>query len=166
MIVSAIVAVDNNNGIGKNNRLLWHLPKDLRFFRETTSGHAVIMGRKTFESLGKPLKNRSNYVISTQKDYTAEGATVYKSIAEALEKIKAAKETECFILGGGQIYSQSLQLCDRVYLTKVNAHLDADVFFPGLDRSEWQETWQESHTSDEKHTYDFSFHRYERKKKP
>lgn len=155
MNVNIIVAIDQNKAIGKDNKLLWHLPNDLKFFKKTTSGHTVIMGRKTFDSIGKPLPNRRNLVISSNKDLKIEGAEVFHSIEEALEHCK--QENEVFILGGAKIYQQVYPLTQRFFVTQVHHTFDADTFFSDLNTEELRETWREDHYRDEKHDYDYSF---------
>ena len=160
--VSAIVAAADNNAIGKDNELLWHLPNDLRFFKQTTSGHAVIMGRKTYESVGKPLPNRRNLVVTRQKDYVLEGAEVVHSLEAALAR--CADETEVFIVGGEEIYRQALPITHRVYLTRVHANLPGDAYFPSLDERDCVLVSEEKHNPDERHAYGYSFQVYERRK--
>lgn len=160
--VSAIVAAAENNAIGKDNELLWHLPNDLRFFKQTTSGHAVIMGRKTYESVGKPLPNRRNLVVTRQKDYLLEGAEVVHSLEAALAR--CSDETEVFIVGGAEIYRQALPITHRVYLTRVHAELPGDAYFPDLHERDWVLVSEEKHNPDERHAYGYSFQVYERRK--
>lgn len=153
--LSLIVATDTENGIGKNNQLLWHLPEDLKFFKRTTSGHTVIMGRKTYESIGKPLPNRRNIVISRQENFKIEGVEVYQTLNAA---IKACHdENEAFIIGGGEIYKQALPFTQKIYLTKVHHQFDADTFFPTLEATQWEVILKEDHLPDEKHQYPYSF---------
>ncbi|HLW50816.1 MAG TPA: dihydrofolate reductase [Sphingobacteriaceae bacterium] len=153
--ISIIVATSENHGIGKNNQLLWHLPNDLKFFKKITSGHTIIMGRKTFESIGRPLPNRRNIVITRQKGLIADGVETAASISEALKLTSG--EPEVFIIGGAEIYRQTLDHADRIYLTKVSVQLDADAFFPLIDPKQWQIIAQEDHAADEKHAYSYSF---------
>ena len=162
MIISIIAALGKNNEIGQGKQLLCRLPDDLKRFKEITSGRAVIMGRKTFESLPKgALPNRDNIIISRNKDLKIEGATVYSSLDYAL--IKLMDEEEVFIIGGGQIYRQALPVADRLYLTKIHAAFpEADVFFPEIDYKEWREVSRETHLADERHFYSLSFVEYER----
>jgi dihydrofolate reductase len=155
MIISIVVAIAENNAIGKDNQLLWHLPADLKFFKNTTSGKSIIMGRKTYESIGRPLPNRRNIVISTQKGLMIEGCEVVHSIEEAIEKCKG--EGEICIIGGGNIYKQAFHLCNKIYLTLVHHSFDADTFFPELNPSEWKEVWREDHQADEKNKFNYSF---------
>ncbi len=153
--LSIIVATDNENGIGKNNQLLWHLPKDLQFFKKTTSGNPIIMGRKTFDSIGKPLPNRRNMVITRQNDLEINGVEVYHDLNTALKECEAEKEV--FIIGGGQIYKQALPLTQKIYLTKVHHEFDADTFFPSINAEDWEVILREDHFKDEKHQFDYSF---------
>ena len=166
MKVSLIVAVSENGVIGKDNDLIWHLPNDMRFFKETTMGHHVIMGRKNFESIPhkyRPLPNRTNVVITRQTDYAAEGCVVVNSVEEALEVAKNNNDNEAFIIGGGQIYKLALEanLIDKIYLTKVHHSFDGDTFFPELN-SDWKEINKIENKADEKHSYDYDFITLER----
>jgi dihydrofolate reductase len=164
MILSIIVAISKNYCIGNDNELLWHLPKDLKFFKLHTSGKPVIMGRKTFESIGKPLPNRRNMVISSQVDYASDGIEVFNNLNEAIEACNG--DEEVFIIGGGNIYKQSLSRIDKLYVTFVDAELNGDVFFPRIDFTEWREVFSEFHTKDEKHMYDFAFKIFEKNGMP
>ena len=161
MKVSLIVAVSQNGVIGKDNDLIWHLPKDMKFFKDTTMGHHVIMGRKNFESIPhkfRPLPNRTNIVITRQSDYKAEDSIVVNSVEEALKVAKSNGENEAFIIGGGQIYKLSLEsnLIDRIYLTRIHQSFDGDTFFPELS-SDWEEIKREDCFKDDNHKYDYSF---------
>ncbi len=140
MIVSIIVAVANNNAIGGNNQLLWHISADLKRFKAITSGHAIVMGRKTYESIGKPLPNRQNIVISRNRELTLPGADVVESVVAAKA---VAKGEELFIIGGGEIYRQTMALANRIYLTRVWADYMADTFFPEIDMRIWKEVSRE-----------------------
>jgi dihydrofolate reductase len=162
--ISLIAAVSENGVIGAQNRLPWHLPDDLRHFRAITTGHTVITGRKNCESIGKPLPNRRNIVITRQRGYQAPGCEVAHSLAEALAM--AADEPEVFVIGGAQLYAQALPLATRLYLTEVHATVAGDTHFPALERSEWQETGRERHGADERHAHAFSFVVLERKRRP
>ena len=155
MKISIIVAVDENNGIGANNQLLWHLPADLKFFKETTTAHTIIMGRKTFDSIGKPLPKRRSLVISRDQDLKIAGAETFTTIADALAVCKI--ESEVFIIGGAEIYNLALSFSDRIYLTKVHHEFKADVFFPEISINEWKETKRVFHPKDDKNSFDFSF---------
>jgi dihydrofolate reductase len=157
MIISIIVATGKNNEIGKGNQLLCHLPADMKHFREITSGHTVIMGRKTFESLPHgALPNRRNVVLSRQKDRQMDGVEIYPSLDAAF--IKLIDEKEVFVIGGAQIYEQVLPVADKLYLTKIHADFpDADAFFPSVNFREWKETGRETFPADEKNPYPYSF---------
>jgi dihydrofolate reductase len=161
-MIIIIAAVAENNALGKNNDLLWHLPKDFKRFKEITSGHYIIMGRKTFESFPKPLPNRTHIVISRQKDFHPEGCVV----VENLEKAIAAcpKEEDLFIIGGGEIYSQSIHLADQLDITRVHHSFDADVYFPKIDPEFWELTTETFNPKDEKHLYDYTFQTFVRRK--
>jgi dihydrofolate reductase len=154
MNINIVVAIAANNAIGKNNKLLWHLPKDLKHFKELTTGHTVIMGRKTFDSVGKPLPNRRNIVV-TRQNIQIDGCEVVNSLEAALELAKG--EAELDIIGGAEIYKQAMPLTNYVYLTIVHQDFDADTFFPEIDYSKWQELNREDHEPDEKHAFPFSF---------
>jgi len=131
--ISIIAAVAANLAIGKNNQLLWHLPEDLKRFKQLTTGHAVVMGQKTYESLGRPLPDRTNIVITLDKAYKAKGCIIVHSIEEALKEAKKVESEEIFIIGGGSIYRQFLPLADKLYITRVEKNFDADTFFPPYD---------------------------------
>ena len=166
MGVALIVAVAENGVIGKDNDLIWHLPKDMRFFKETTLGHHVIMGRKNFESIPhkyRPLTDRTNIVITRQSGYKAEGCIIVNSVVAALDIAKNNGDTEPFIIGGGQIYKLALEasLVDKIYLTKINHTFDGDTFFPELE-NEWKEVQRIDCKSDEKHAHDYSFLTFEK----
>ena len=166
MKVSLIVAVSENGVIGRNNDLIWHLPKDIKFFKDTTMGHHVIMGRKNFDSIPhkySPLPNRTNVVITRQADYTAEGCVVVNSIEAALEVAKKNRDTEPFIIGGGQIYRLALEanLVDKIYLTKIHHTYEGDTFFPELG-NKWTEVGRVDCKVDEKHAHDYSFLTFEK----
>ncbi|QCX37500.1 dihydrofolate reductase [Aureibaculum algae] len=159
-MITIIAAIGKNRELGKNNELIWHLPDDLKRFKKVTSGHDVIMGRKTFESLGKALPNRTNIVITRNKNYKAENCVVVNSIDEA---IKISTDTNPYILGGAQIYSQAIKIADELDLTFVDASFDADAFFPKIDATIWKEKHRENFLADEKHKYNYSFILYKRK---
>ena len=166
MIVSLIVAVSENKVIGKDNDLVWHLPTDMKFFKDTTKHHFVIMGRRNFESIPhkyRPLPNRTNVVVSRQENLEAEGCLVVNSIEEAIELAKKAKDNEPFIIGGGQIYKYALDnnLVDRVYLTRVHTEIDGDTFFDDLDEN-WKLAYEEHHPKDDRHPFSFTFQTFER----
>lgn len=158
-MISIIVATAENGVIGKDNQLLWKLSSDLKQFKNLTTGHSVIMGRKTFESIGRPLPNRTNIVISRQQDFVLpEGVLKASSLENAIELAKThVGSEEIFIIGGGNVYEQALKITDKIYLTEVDANIEGDAFFPTLDMSEWTETSRVSHHKDEKNEYDFDF---------
>ena len=160
-MISIIVAIAENHAIGRNNDLLWHIPEDLRRFKRITSGHKILMGKRTYESLPvKPLPNRTSIVISDDPNDRFEGCIMAYSIEEALNH--CSKDEECFIIGGGMIYEQFLPLADKLYITKVRAIFDADVFFPEIHPDEWQEVKVEA-PSDENRNMDYSFITYHRR---
>jgi dihydrofolate reductase len=158
--VSAIVAASQNGVIGRGNTLPWNLPDDLAHFRKITSGHPVIMGRKTHESIGRALPGRQNIVISRDNDYRAEGCETVGSLEEALEA--AADTDEAFIIGGGTIYELAMPKLDKIYLTEVKADIDGDTFFK-FDRAGWQMLSSEEHQADSKNQYGFEFQEWRRK---
>lgn len=162
MILSALVAADENNAIGKDNDLLWSLPDDMRFFKTVTMGHAVIMGRRTLESLGRPLKNRENICITHNASYKPEGVHVVHSLEAAIALAKTMENEEAFLLGGGEIFRQGLHFCDRVYLTRVHALYEADTYFPKLLPTDWKEVSRTEHPADERHLVPFTFLTYDR----
>ena len=162
MKISHIVAISENRAIGKDNDLVCHLPGDMKFFRLTTTGHHIIMGRKNYESIGRPLPNRTNVIISRDANYKAEGCITVTSIQAALDLAKANGETEAFIIGGGQIYAQSLDLINSVYLTQIHQTLEGDTFYPELEASKWKQVSEEKQNKDEKNKFDYSFLKLER----
>jgi dihydrofolate reductase len=160
--ITIIAAIANNNALGKDNDLIWHLPADLKRFKKVTTGHYILMGRNTFESIGKPLPNRTTVVITRNKDYKAEGCVVVDSIEKAIE---VAKEDEhLFIIGGAQIYKQTMasNLVDQLDITQVHHSFDADVYFPEIDVNIWKEVSREDFSADEKNKYDYSFISYKK----
>lgn len=162
MIISAIVACAKNGVIGKDNEIPWYLPADFAYFKRTTINHHIIMGRNCFESIGRPLPKRTNIIITRNPFYIASGCLMVNSIAEGLKTAENNGETEAFIIGGGEIYKQSVDLWERLYLTEVDLDTEGDVFFPELDLSNWQLVSEEQHTKDEKNEYNFSFKVFER----
>jgi dihydrofolate reductase len=164
MIISAIVAYANHYVIGKDNDIPWYLPEDLKWFKKNTLNHTVIMGRKCFESIGRPLPKRNNIIITRDMFYLSNGCYIAHGIAEALEMAEEMGETEAFIIGGGEIYRQSIDFYDKIYLTKVHADIEGDTFFPAIDFNEWQLIFEGAHTKDEKNPYDYTFMIYEKKK--
>ncbi len=163
MKISAIVAIARNLAIGHNNQIPWYLPADLKYFKKVTTGHHVIMGRKSFESIGRPLPNRTNVVITRDPFFVATGCQVVHSLEEALAIADANGETEAFIIGGGEIYRKSWPYLDRLYLTEVAVEPEADVFFPKVDEKEWMELSQEVHPADEKNEFGYVFKVLERR---
>ncbi|MBG8551950.1 dihydrofolate reductase [Hymenobacter guriensis] len=155
-MTALVVAVADNGVIGGENKLLWHLPLDLKHFKQLTQGHPVIMGRRTFESIGRPLPNRTNIVVTRQTDWQAEGCRVANSVLEALE-MAAPLDEQVFVIGGGEIYRQALPAADVVYLTEVHHDFEGDVTFPDLTPGDWREENRERHEPDAKHAYAFSF---------
>jgi dihydrofolate reductase len=161
-MISLIVAASENNAIGKNNQLPWNLPEDMKFFKNATWGMPVIMGRKSYEALNKPLPGRVNIVVTRQSDWQKENVQVAKDIEEALKLAAATNCKEIFIIGGGEIFKLSMQIADRIYLTRVHATFDGDAFFPVVDENEWQLVKNTDFFKDEKHAYDFSFQVWEK----
>jgi len=159
MIVSIVVAISENHAIGKDNQLLWHLPKDLKHFKEITSGGTVIMGRKTYDSVGRPLPNRRNIII-TRQQIEITGCEVVNSLQAALDLCRGTEEV--FIVGGAEIYKQAMTLTDRIYLTIVHANIEGDTYFPEINADIWKETERADHEADEKNALPFSFITLER----
>ncbi|HZW78695.1 MAG TPA: dihydrofolate reductase [Flavobacteriaceae bacterium] len=161
-MIVLIAAAGENNELGKNNDLLWHLPDDFKRFKKITSHHFIIMGRKTFESLPGVLPNRVHIVLTKDKKYAAEGAVVVHSMDEALRKAQSKKDI--FIIGGGDIFKKSMKIADKIELTRVHAKFDdADTFFPEISENEWKLEHSENHEKDEKHQYSFTFETWVRK---
>lgn len=160
-MVTIIAAMGRNRALGKNNDLIWHLPADLRRFKRTTLGHHVIMGRKTFESLGKPLPKRTCIIVSRNPDFKAEGCIVVNSLKEALEY--ARPDPNPYILGGAQIYRQALEFADHMDLTLIHEDFEADAFFPHFAEDQWVEIGREDFEKDQENPYDYSFVQYKKK---
>jgi len=158
--ITIVVAISENNAIGKDNQLLWHLPADLKHFKNKTTGKTIIMGRKTYDSIGKPLPNRRNIVITRQQGLYLAGIEVVNSLDEGLALCR--DENEVFIIGGAEIYRQALPLVDKIELTRVHQEFEADAFFPELDQETWKETWKENHLPDEKNKFAYTFATLER----
>jgi dihydrofolate reductase len=154
MIISIVVAIAENHAIGKDNKLLWHLPNDLKHFKTITSGHTVIMGRKTYDSVGKPLPNRRNIIITRQHIEIA-GCEVVNSLEEAVALCKT--EGEVFIVGGAEIYRQAMAITNKIYLTIVHRSFEGDTYFPKIEENVWVETEREDHDADEKNKIAYSF---------
>ncbi|GIZ16238.1 dihydrofolate reductase [Capnocytophaga catalasegens] len=163
-MLTLIAAIGQNNSLGKNNQLLWHLPNDFKRFKTLTLGHNIIMGRKTFESLPKLLPNRKHIIISKQVDYTPAQCIVVSSVEEALAQAKKDDENP-FVIGGGIIYSLMLPLAKRLEITQVHHNFDADTFFPEIDLNQWDLAYYEPHYKDDKHAFDYTFKTYIRKQK-
>lgn len=163
MLISAITAVSQNNVIGLNNSLPWHLSADMKFFKKTTMGHVVVLGRKSYEAFGKAYPGRTNIVITRQKDFHLPDARVVHSVEAALEQARSLEKEEIFILGGAQIFEQSLPLVDRIYLTRIYENFEGDTFFPKIDFDEWELVKEEQHEPDEKNIYKYSFQTWDRK---
>ena len=163
MKISIIVAQAENRAIGKDNQMIWHLPKEFAHFKKTTLGHCMIMGRKNFESIGKPLPGRTSIVITRNTDYTLpEGVIKAHSLEEAIAIARKKNEMEVFIIGGGQIYEQAMTIANKLYLTTVHESFVADVFFPEMDETEWKLITTEVHQKDEKNKYTFTIKVYEK----
>jgi dihydrofolate reductase len=163
MLISAIVATAKNNVIGKDNQIPWYLPADLSYFKKTTLGHHIIMGRNSFHSIGRPLPKRTNIVVTRDLFFSADGVLVAHSVEEALGMAYDGEEEEVFIIGGGEIYRETAELWEKIYLTKVDLLAEGDVFFPEINPSEWIEVWSEHHVADEKNEHDYTFHILERR---
>ena len=167
MIVSMIAAVAKNRVIGKNNQLIWNLPKDMKFFMDSTMGKYIITGRKNYESIPekyRPLKNRTNIIVTRNHNYIAEGCTVVNSISDGINLARENGEEECFIIGGGQIYRQALEgkMVDKLYITHVDGEFEGDTFFPEVDYNNWKSTLVMSNAADQKNPLDFSVIEYEK----
>ena len=160
-MITIIAAAAENNALGKDNQLVWHLPDDFKRFKQLTSGHYIIMGRKTFESFPKPLPNRTHVIVSRQKNYQPEGCFVVGSMEEAISI--CPKDEEIFIIGGGEIYQQSLVFSDKIELTRVHETVEADTFFPTINPEEWELRFEEFHKKDDKHNFDFTFQTFVKK---
>lgn len=160
MKLSIIVAAAENDVIGRDNQLIWRLPNDLKHFKALTTGHTVIMGRKTYESLGRPLPNRTHIIITRNPDYRQEGCTVVHSLDEAISLARAAGETEAFIIGGGEIYRQAWNKADTLYLTRVHTQVEGDTSIPSVAGDHWVEAEVVACKADEKNQYDYSFITY------
>ena len=163
MVISFIVAASENNVIGKDNKLPWCLPTDMRYFKNVTWGMPVIMGRKSFESLGKALKGRTNIVVSRNKDWKAPDVQVVQTIDQAITRATQSDAKEIFIIGGAEIFRSALPSADRIYLTLVHGNFDGDAFFPEMDRGEWKLKSNRDCEADEKNPYALSFQVWERK---
>jgi dihydrofolate reductase len=158
--VSLIVAMAKNRVIGVNNTLPWHLPADLKNFKALTMGHHIVMGRKTYESIGKPLPGRTSVMVTRNANYAPLGVVVVNSLAAAISA--CGDDEEIFVIGGAELYRQSITLADRIYLTEIDADLSGDAYFPELDHKLWKEAGRDSHAPDEKNRYSYDFVIYDR----
>jgi dihydrofolate reductase len=163
MIKSIIAAKSDNDVIGKDNDLVWHMPADLKFFKNTTKGHWVIMGRKTFESMNGPLPHRTHIIITRNPDYRAEGCYVVSSVDEAFEKAAGQDLDKVFILGGAEIYRQTMDKADQMYITEIKSTFEGDSFFPPIDPAYWEEVSREEYPADAKNPYPYAFVAYRRR---
>jgi dihydrofolate reductase len=165
MIVSAIAALSKNKVIGKDNDLPWRLPDDMKFFMQTTKGHHVVMGRRNYDSLHekyKPLPQRTNIVITRQKDFIASGCMVLHAVEPALEIAEKNAEQECFIIGGAEIYKLAMPYTTRLYMTEIDAVIEGDTYFPDIKKEEWKEVSRKHHPADDRHAYAFDIAVYDR----
>lgn len=162
MKTGLVVAASENNVIGKDNKLLWRLPNDMAFFKNVTWGMPVIMGRKTYESLGGPLKGRTNIVI-TRRDQSDDGVMFTDSLAGAIKIAEATDARECYVIGGGEIYRQAMDIADVIYMTRVHTSLEGDTYFPEIDANVWKLTYSMPFDADEKHAYSYTFETWQRK---
>lgn len=162
MTITLVVAAANNNAIGKNNQLLWRLPNDMRYFKNVTWGMPVVMGRKTFDSLGKALPGRKNIVLTKQAGWKAEEVVAVKSFDDALFLVKEMDVKEVMVIGGGEIYRSVFEKANRIHMTRVDAEFEADAFFPVIDAVTWKLISQKNYKADEKHKYNYSFQVWER----
>jgi dihydrofolate reductase len=160
-MLTLIAAAAENNALGKDNELVWHLPDDFKRFKKLTSGHHIIMGRKTFDSFPKPLPNRTHVVITRQDHFIKEGILVVNSLERAIEL--SAGDPQPFVIGGGEIYKMAMKLADKIELTRVHGTFEADTFFPEIDENQWKLISEEFHEKDEKHDYAFTYLTYVRK---
>lgn len=166
MKISLIAAIAQNHVIGLKNKLPWHLPDDFAFFKRKTSHHPIIMGRKSLESLGKPLPNRTNIVITRNADLKAAGVTIVHTLEAAIDTAQTINQEEIYVIGGAQVYAIALPVATTLYLTEIHRAYDGDAYFPDFDRSEWQEVSRVPHAADDRHEVGFDFVEYERKPKP
>jgi len=160
-MIVVIAAAAENNALGKDNDLLWHLPDDFKRFKSLTSNHYIVMGRKTFESFPKPLPNRTHIIITRQKNFAVDNCIVVHNLKQALEACPA--DEDVFIIGGGEIYEQSIQIADKIELTRVHTELDADTYFPEINLNDWSLIHEEFHPKDERHLYAFTYQTFVKK---
>lgn len=162
-MIALVVAIAENRVIGKDNQLIWHLPEDLKHFKQLTMGHPMVMGRKTFDAIGKPLPGRTSIIVTRQPDYQAPaGCVVVSSVEEALQE-GLSRDEHVMVVGGAEIYQQTLPYAEVVYLTLVHESFEGDVYFPDLDAEAWEVTDQEEHLPDERHAYPYTFFTFRRK---
>ncbi len=161
-VIKILVACDEKYVIGKNNTLIWHLPADLKRFKELTTGNVIIMGRKTFDSIGRPLPNRTSIVITRQTDYKQEGVIIVHSLEEAILKAKSLHRGDIYIVGGAEIYRMAMEVADEIELTLLHDIFEGDAFFPEIDPTVWKVISKERGITDEKNPYQYSFIRYRR----
>lgn len=162
-MISFIWAMDKHRVIGKNNQLPWHLPEDLKFFKRVTMGHPIIMGRKTFESIGRPLPGRKNIIVTRNREYTNENCEVMYDVESLLAFCRQNSDEEYFVIGGAEIFQQLFPYVDRLYITKIDEAFEGDTYFPAIDLDDWQLSSQEKGIKDEKNPYDYEFLIYEKK---
>lgn len=162
-MIAIVVAAAENNVIGKDNNLIWYLPADLKHFKRLTMGHPMVMGRKTYESIGKPLPGRTSVVVTSQQDYSAEGCVVVHSLQDALREAQQLDPEQVSVIGGANVYEQALPSANVVYLTRVHHAFEGDVYFPELPPQEWELTEEEHHDPDEKNKYSYTFQTYRRR---
>ena len=163
MTISCIVAVANDNVIGQDNDIPWHLPADLKYFKKTTTGKPIIMGRKCYNSIGRPLPNRTNIIVTRDPFFISTNCLIAHSIEEALGLAVDFEEEEIFIIGGGMIYEQTMEFWDKLYITEVDLKIEGDIVFPKIDKALWSLESEENHVADEKNVYNYSFKVYTRK---
>lgn len=161
MSISYIVAMDRNRAIGKNNRLPWHIPADLKFFKQTTMGHAILMGRKTYESVGKPLPGRTNVIMTQNPSYRAEGCEIVHSVEETIDRF--GRQDELFVTGGAELFRLFMPYVDKMYLTRIEHAFEGDTFFPEYDETEWTLVKREQGVMDEKNPYTYFFETHVRR---
>jgi dihydrofolate reductase len=162
MLISLIVAAAKNNAIGKDNQLLWHLPNDMKYFKNVTWGMPVVMGRKTFEALSKPLQGRKNIILTKQTGWGVEGTIPVKSLDDAIFLVKAMDVKEMMVIGGGEIFRMAFEKAKRIYMTRVDAEPEGDTYFPVIDPKAWKLVSKKDNEADEKHKYAYSFQVWER----
>ncbi len=160
-MINIVVAKASNNVIGAKNDLIWHLPNDLKHFKSITSGHPIKKKKKTYESLGRPLPNRTNIVVTRDQNWNAEGIEIVSSLSKAIEVAKTIAD-DIYVIGGGNIYKQAMEFTDILYITEVHHEFDGDTYFPEIDNDEWEEVEREDFKKDEKHPYAYSFVTYKK----